>query len=63
MTNAPTMDWHVPCSPEDLNIARVPPVAVKVPVGKLQDLTKEVEERVKCEIEEADPDEVIGNLK
>lgn len=31
----PTMHWHVPSSPERIDIVGVPPVGVKIPICKV----------------------------
>lgn len=63
MSDAPSMNRHVPRPPELVNIVRVPPIAVKVPVCKLQNLTEEIEERMECQVESTQPNQVIWDLK
>lgn len=62
VTDAPPMNGHVPGAPERVNVVRVPPVAVEVPVGELQDLAEQVHKRVEHQVEEAQPDEVVWDL-
>lgn len=63
MSDAPAMNWHIPSSPENINVVRVPPVAVEVSVSELQNFTEQIEEGVERQVESAQPDEVIWDLK
>ena len=35
LPNGPSMNWHVPGTPEGVNVVRVPPVAVEITIGKV----------------------------
>lgn len=41
------MHWHVPSSPERVDIVGIPPIAVEVPIREMQQLTHQIEKRVK----------------
>lgn len=49
----PHVHGRVPRAPEHGDVVRVPPVAVELAVGKVQQLTHQVEERVERKVEEA----------
>ena len=57
------MNRHVPSPPEGVDVVSVPPVAVEVPIGEVEQLAHEVEVRVKRQIEKAQPHEVVRYLE
>lgn len=57
------MHWHVPCSPESVDVIRVPPVAVEIPIGEVQQFTQQIEERVEHQVEEAQPYQMVWYLQ
>ena len=59
MSDAPLMHGKVPVLPEFLQVRRVPPVVVEVPVSKVEELPDSVEEGVEVDVEEAEPYDVI----
>jgi hypothetical protein len=63
MAHAPPMNWHVPGPPEHFDVIRVPPLVVEAPIGKMEHLTDQVQERMEEQVEAAHPDQVIWNLK
>lgn len=62
MSHAPPMNWHVPRSPEGVDVIRVPPVAVEISIGELKNFSEKVQEGMEHQVEEAQPDEVVWNL-
>ena len=54
------MDGKVPVRPELLEVGGVPPVVVEVPVSEGEKLPHRVEEGVEVDVEEAEPDDVVG---
>lgn len=63
VTDAPSVHRHIPCSPKRVHIVGIPPVTVKVSVRKMHNFTDEVEQRMECQVEHAQPYKMIGNLK
>ena len=63
MPDAPLVDGKVPVLPEFLQVRRVPPVVVEVPVSKVEELPDCVEEGVEVDVEEAEPDDVVGQCQ
>ena len=59
MPDAPLVHGKVPVLPEFLQVRRVPPVVVEVPVSKVEELPDSVEEGVEVDVEEAEPDDVV----
>lgn len=57
------MDRHVPRFPECVDVVRVPPVAVEVSIGEMQQLADQVQERVENQVEEAQPDQMVRYLQ
>ena len=57
------MNRHVPRSPERVDVVRVPPVAVEVSIGEVQQLADQVQERVESQVEEAQPDQMVRYLQ
>lgn len=57
------MHRHVPCSPEGVDVIRVPPVAVEISVGEVQQLAHQIQERMEHQVEEAQPDQMIRYLR
>lgn len=53
---------HIPSPPERIDIVGIPPIAVKVAIGKVKQLSHQVQERVEGQIEEAQPHQVVWNL-
>ena len=47
------MNGHIPGTPEGVDVISVPPVAVEVPVGKVQHLAHQIQVRVERQVEEA----------
>ena len=50
----------VPVLPEFLQVGRVPPVVIEVSVSEAEELPDGVEEGVEVDVEEAEPDDVVG---
>ena len=63
MSDAPLVDGQVPILPEFLQVGRVPPVVIEVPVSKVEKLSDSVEEGVEVDVEEAEPDDVVGQCQ
>lgn len=63
VSDAPPVNWHVPGAPEGVDVVGVPPITVKVAISKMQNLAEHIEERVEGQVEEAQPDEVVWDLK
>ena len=59
MSDAPFMHRKVPVLPEFLQVGRIPPVVIEVPVSKAEEFPESVEEGVEVDVEEAEPDDVI----
>lgn len=57
------MDGHVPIAPECVRIVSIPPISIEVPISKVKYLAREVEKRVKEQVEKDEPDQVIGDLE
>lgn len=49
------MNWHVPGSPEGIDVVGVPPVAVEITIGEVQHLTHQIQVGVKGQVEKAQP--------
>ena len=63
MSDAPLVDGQVPVLPEFLQVRRVPPVVIKGSVSKVEKLSDSVEEGVEVDVEEAEPDDVVGQCQ
>ena len=63
MSDAPLVDGQVPVLPEFLQVGRVPPVVIEVPVSKAEEFPESVEEGVEVDVEEAEPDDVVGQCQ
>ena len=59
MSDAPLMHGKVPVLPEFLQVGRIPPVVIEVPVSKAEEFPESVEEGVEVDVEEAEPDDVV----
>ena len=59
MSDAPFMHGKVPVLPEFLQVGRIPPVVIEVPVSKAEEFPESVEEGVEVDVEEAEPDDVV----
>ena len=59
MSDAPFMHRKVPVLPEFLQVWRIPPVVIEVPVSKAEEFPESVEEGVEVDVEEAEPDDVV----
>ena len=59
MSDAPFMHRKVPVLPEFLQVGRIPPVVIEVPVSKAEEFPESVEEGVEVDVEEAEPDDVV----
>jgi len=46
MTHAPPMNWHVPCTPEGVNVIRIPPITIKIAICKIQQFADRIKKRV-----------------
>lgn len=46
VAHAPSMHWHIPWAPERVDIVGVPPIAIEVPVGKVQQFTDQIQKWV-----------------
>ena len=53
------MHGKVPVLPEFLQVGRIPPVVIEVPVSKAEEFPESVEEGVEVDVEEAEPDDVV----
>jgi len=42
MADTPPVNWHVPGPPEGINIIGIPPITVKVSIGKVQELSHRI---------------------
>lgn len=62
VAHAPSVNGHIPGTPKRVDVVRVPPVTVEITIGKMQEFTNQIEERVEGQIEEAQPGEVVGDL-
>ena len=58
-TSHSLVDGKVPVLPKFLQVGRVPPVVVEVPVSEAEELPDGVEEGVEVDVEEAEPDDVV----
>lgn len=63
VTDAPSMHWHVPRTPERVNIVSIPPIAIEVPISKVQQFAHQIQERMERQVEQAQPCQVIWYLK
>ena len=63
MSDAPLVDGQVPVLPKFLQVGRVPPVMIEVPVPETEELPDSVEEGVEVDVEEAEPDDVVGQCQ
>ena len=63
MSDAPLVDGQVPVLPKFLQVGRVPPVVIKGSVSKVEKLSDSVEEGVEVDVEEAEPDDVVGQCQ
>ena len=63
MPDAPLVHGKVPVLPEFLQVGRVPPVMIEVPVPETEELPDSVEEGVEVDVEEAEPDDVVGQCQ
>ena len=63
MSDAPLVDGQVPVLPEFLQVGRVPPVMIEVSVSKVEKFSYSVEEGVEVDVEEAEPDDVVGQCQ
>ena len=57
------MHWQVPVLPEFSQVWRVPPVFVEISVSEAEELPDSVEEGVEVDVEEAEPDDVVGQCQ
>lgn len=48
MPHTPSMHRHIPCSPKRINIIGIPPIAIEIPVGKVQQFADQIQERMEC---------------
>lgn len=51
VTNGPPMNGHIPRSPEGIDIVRIPPIAIEITIGELENLTHQVQERMEGNVE------------
>ena len=59
-TSHSLVDGKVPVLPEFLQVGRVPPVVIEVSVSEAEEFPDGVEEGVEVDVEEAEPDDVVG---
>ena len=57
------MHWQVPVLPEFSQVWRVPPVFIEISVSEAEELPDSVEEGVEVDVEEAEPDDVVGQCQ
>lgn len=62
LPQGPSMHRHVPRPPKSVDVVRVPPVAVEIPIGEMQQLAHQIQVRMECQVEEAQPDQVVRYL-
>lgn len=46
MAHTPSMYWHIPCPPKSVYVIGIPPVTVEVSIGKMQQLSNEIQKRM-----------------
>ena len=54
------MHWKVPSFPKNDDVIRVPPIVVKVAIGKTENFAHSVEKGVEKEVKKGQPDQMIG---
>lgn len=59
----PTVHGHIPSAPKYVDVGRVPPIVVEVAIGEVQKLAHQIQKRVEGQIEETQPDQMVGNLQ
>ena len=59
VSHAPLVNWNVPRRPKVRRVLTVPPVAIKLTIGKAEQLGKEVEPRVKDHDKTNNPDCIV----
>lgn len=57
------MHGHVPRPPEDVDVVRVPPIAIEISIGEMQQFTDQIQKRVERQVEEAQPDQMVRYLR
>lgn len=57
------MHGHIPRPPEDVDVVRVPPIAIEISIGEMQQFTDQIQKRVERQVEEAQPDQMIRYLR
>lgn len=62
VAHGPHVHGHVPRGPEHGYVGRVPPVAVELSVGEVEQLAHQVQEGMEAQVEEAQPYQVVGHL-
>ena len=60
MSDCPTMHWKIPSFPKNDDVIRVPPIVVKVAIGKTENFAHSVEKGVEKEVKKGQPDQMIG---
>ena len=63
VSDAESVDGHVPRLPELEDVVGVPPSVVELAVGEAQQLPAQVEDRVEDQVEPRQPDHVVGDLE
>lgn len=59
VAHSPSMHGHIPRPPEDVDVVRVPPIAIEISIGEMQQFTDQIQKRVERQVEEAQPDQMI----
>lgn len=62
LPHSPSMHGHIPRPPEDVDVVRVPPIAIEISIGEVQQFTDQIQKRVERQVEEAQPDQMIRYL-
>lgn len=63
VTHRPHVHGQVPSAPEHGDVVRIPPVPVELAVREVHQLAHQVEERVEAQVEEAQPDQMVRDLR
>lgn len=52
LPHSPSMHGHIPRPPEDVDVVRVPPIAIEISIGEMQQFTDQIQKRVEHQVEE-----------
>lgn len=55
MSKSPSMNWHIPTTPKSVYVICIPPIGIKIPICKLQQLSNQIQKRMEHYIEHTQP--------